>query len=269
MSTRKEERELATKLAALDFELMGHTGSGHLLFRHPRAGTLVAAVSASDHRAGRNTIAQARRMIRLLDSHVGAFLTYLRLTYDVPRRGHKDMALNLSDEVRTWLEREHISGITAEGIIAGVKGSPFYEPLASRKGHRSSLFRLYGRDGVLEDVPELVEADLPIRAAQDREHPTPAVDRAYAAPAENGRPSTLEGLDIRELIDAGIEARLGELTTRREGDELARMALADVSTILGELGDLLTRLHTAVADVESALTPDRTREELQREPAGT
>lgn len=36
----------------------------HAVYRHPQAGTLVAARTASDHRAAKNALAQARRRMR-------------------------------------------------------------------------------------------------------------------------------------------------------------------------------------------------------------
>lgn len=57
-----KDRALHRRLTDMGFVLV--RSKKHAVYRHPQAGTLVAARTASDHRAAKNALAQARRRMR-------------------------------------------------------------------------------------------------------------------------------------------------------------------------------------------------------------
>lgn len=61
--TDKRKRETDRALRRLGFRLHRETGK-HLIYRHPKGGSVTAAVSASDSHARKNLLADARRIVR-------------------------------------------------------------------------------------------------------------------------------------------------------------------------------------------------------------
>jgi hypothetical protein len=221
-----EQRDLEKQLEDLGYEHARKTGSGHQVYRHPLAGTLIVPSSIGRGRGGANLLSVAKRNLRQARSNAGHFIDFLCELYEVPRDGKRTIRLNVSEEIRNWRESEPGGDrINSSSVMTTVRQHPQVTILPKPEGARISLWEITGKDYVPEEIQE--EEPMPAVAELHRAEP--------AAPSLDGAP---------EEMFAALSQAVSELTKQTELQSKIEVAISAFEGIRKQADDILSLLQS-------------------------
>jgi len=231
------QRELERELIDLGYK--PESRGKHQAFRHPTAGLLIVPSSVGRGRGSANLVAVAKRKIRQANSDTGRFVNYLCELYDIPRDGSKKLKLNVSEEIRNWMDREPGGDrLNPTSLLTMARQHPQVVVLPKPKGAHFSLWEIRGKDFIAPESEVVTKEETEQPMAQ-------VVDLRPEEPQE--APGAPEGIERRRDVApmlSTLETVVEKLSHEAAYQEKVELAISTLENVGKQIEDTLTLLRS-------------------------